>query len=377
MKILLFLTSILAITIYAKPAVTEQIKVYFGTDKGKGIYIALFNTSTGELTKPKLAIEIENPGFIVIHPNKKFMYTTTTGLSNSQDGGVAALKINTDGTLTLINKQSSEGANPCHVSIDKTGSCLMVANYTGGTVASYKINKNGSISEAVSIHHHKGSIANSKRQTEPHPHSIFPNPENTFAYVSDLGTDKIIIYKLEPEKAMLTKINSAIIPGEKMGPRHLKWSEDGKYVYVLNELSPKLTIFESTKVAGKLKYINTLSTLSTEIDATNIYGAEIRIHPNGKFIYTANRDTANQGLDSITTFSTFTDNQQGKRIDITPAEVSIPRNFNIDPSGKWLLAAGKNSHDIAIFSINPEIGKLTFTGNKISFNDSPICIEYL
>ncbi len=324
-----------------------------------------------------MAIEIENPGFIVIHPNKKYMYTTTTGISDSKNGGVAALEINDDGTLTLINKQSSEGLNPCHVNLDHKGNCLMVVNYSSGSIASYKINKDGSISKPITTHQHTGSMPGSKRQEGPHPHSIFPNLANTFAYVPDLGLDKVMIYKLNSKKAELIEAGSANMPGKTMGPRHLKWSKDGKYAYVINELISKMTVFESNGISGKLKHKDTLFTLSDKTNIKNMGGSEVRIHPNEKFVYVANRDISKQNLDSITVFSTFAHSQGCKRIEITPAEVSLPRNFNIDPTGKWLLVGGQGSHDIAIFNINPDTGKLTFTKKKIPFKGSPICIEFL
>jgi 6-phosphogluconolactonase len=376
MKTILFITAIIAITTCVRPVAAEQISVYFGTSNS-GIYLSLFDTNTGDLSTPKLALEIENPGFIVIHPNKKYIYTTTTGIADSKDGGVAALKINDDGTLTLINKQSSEGRNPCHINLDDKGKCLMVVNYSSGSIASYKINKNGSISKAITTHQHIGSGADSRRQKEPHPHSIFPNPANTFAYVSDLGIDKIMIYKLDPKKAELIEAGFADMPGEKMGPRHLKWSKDGKYAYVINELISKMTVFESMGPAGKLKHKDSLFTLSDKMNMEDMYGSEVRIHPNEKFVYVATRDTATQNRDSITVFSTFANSQGCQRIEVTPAEVSLPRNFNIDPTGKWMLVGGQGSHDIAIFSVNPETGTLTFTNKKIPFEGSPICIEFL
>jgi 6-phosphogluconolactonase len=376
METILFLTTIIALTICVRQAFEEQIRVYFGTSNN-GIYISLFDTNTGDLSTPKLAIEIENPGFIVIHPNKKYMYTTTTGIYDSKDGGVAALKINDDGTLTLINKQSSEGWNPCHVNLDHKGNCLMVVNYSSGSISSYKINKDGSISKPITTHQHTGSMPGSERQKGPHPHSVFPNPANTFAYVPDLGLDKLMIYKLNSKKAELIEAGSANMPGKTMGPRHLKWSKDGRYTYVINELISEMTVFESAGSSGKLNHKATLLTLSDKTNIKNMGGSEVRIHPNEKFVYVANRDTSKQNFDSITVFSTFANSQGCKRIEITPAEVSLPRNFNIDPTGKWLLVGGQGSHDIAIFNINPDTGRLTFTNKKIPFNGSPICIEFL
>ena len=357
-----------------------ESRVYFGTEKSDGIYVATFDDITGELSTPQLAISIANPGFITIHPNNKYLYTTTSGITNSKrggkNGGVAALRINSDDSLTLINKQSSEGSNPCHVSLDKTGQCLMVANYGGGNVAALKLNEDGSLAESKSIHQHAGFVPNSKYQKGPHPHSIYVNPKNNFAYAPDFGIDKVMIYKLNPNEARLTKYGEAVVPGEKMGPRHMKWSADGKYAYVLSELGCKVSLYSAVPESGKLKYRAELSTLPEGADKTEMDCSEIRIHPNQKFIYAATRDNSNQKRDLITVFNAFENQEKWRQIETISAEVSVPRNFNIDPSGKWLLVAGKRSQDIAIFSINPATGKLTFTGKKVPFPGTPICIEF-
>lgn len=378
MKTKLFIITLVAMQLLSSVLFAEKVRVYFGTRNSTGIYTSVFDATSGELSVPQLAIKIKSPGFITLHPNKKFIYSITTGLSGSKAGAVAALKINDDGTLTLINKQSSEGSGPSHVSIDATGKCLLVANYGGGTVAAFKINDDGSLAESVSVHKHEGSVPNSRWQKGPHPHSIYENPKNGFVYAPDLGIDKVMIYKLDPDKAILTAAGYANIPGEKMGPRHMKWSSDGKYAYVLNELGCAVTVFKSRWRGGNLKYKASLRTLIDEnvVGRDDMSSSEIRIHPNGKFVYAATRDDIHKGRDTIAVFNSFSSSKAWHRIDLVPAEVSEPRNFNIDPSGKWMLVGGQTSHDIAIFSIDTETGKLTFTGKKIAFEGSPICIEF-
>ena len=370
------ISAILGVSLITRAAIAEQVRVYFGTEKSDGIYFSSFNNTNSDLSVPQLAVKIDNPGFIVIHPNKKYIYATTSGMPGEQNGGVAALKINGDGTLTIINKQSSEGHNPCHVSIDKTGQCLMVTNYSSGSIAVLKINDDGSLSKSVSVHQHEGSFADSKRQKSPHPHSIYSAPNNKFVYVPDLGVDKVIIYKLNPAKALLTEYGYADIPGNKMGPRHMKWSKDGKYAYVLHEFACKVTVFKASRWSGKLKYMTELSTIPDDVDKTKMYCSEIRIHPNRKFIYAATRDNNFQDNDLITVFNSFESKISWQRIEAVSAKVSLPRNFNIDSTGKWILVGGQDSHDIAIFSIDDKTGKLTFTG-KIPFDGNPICIEFL
>jgi 6-phosphogluconolactonase len=356
-------------------ATAQATTVYFGTSNSKGIYFAELDAARGTLSEPRLAIEIGRPGFLAIHPNKQFIYSTTVGTGDGKNGGVAAMRINGDGTLALLNTQSSKGPGPCHVGIDATGQCLMVANYRGGSVASFRILEDGSLSEAQSFHQHEGAGANPKRQQGPHAHSIFPNPGNTHAYASDLGIDKVMVYQLDPKAGTLAESSFAEVPGGGMGPRHLKWAADGNVVYVLNELDPSISIFKPNGDAGSLEFIRTVSVLPEDADKAEMTSAEIRIHPNGKFVYASTRDLTERGRDSISVFSRFEDGFQ--RLETTPAEVWSPRNFNIVPTGQWMLAGGQQSHDIAIFKIDPETGLLKFTGTKLPFDGGPICFEFL
>ncbi len=357
--------------------VAKSQRVYFGTNNGRGIYVAELDAKNGDLSTPRLAAEVIRPGFLAIHPTGRFLYSICYGQGLEKKGGVAAFKINPDGTLSQLNVQTSDGRGPCHVSVDKTGQCLMVAYYGSGGVASFQIEKDGSLSEARSAHQHTGSGAHPKRQQGPRAHSIFPNPENTHAYAPDLGIDKVIIYTLDPEAGTLTDPMSADVPGGSMGPRHMKWSDDGAYAYVLNELSQSVSVFKPGKMAGSLEHLTTVPTLPEGADREGILCSEIRIHPNGRFVYVANRDVIGKGRDSLTVFSSFAHKKGFHRLETIPAEVSVPRNFNVESSGKWMLVGGQKSADIAIFKIDAKTGQLTFTGTKVPFDGGPICIEFL
>jgi 6-phosphogluconolactonase len=339
-------------------------RVYFGSSNSKGIYFADFNADSGTLSIPKLAIEADGAGFITLSPDEKCLYST----------GVASFKINPDGSLAQISSQQTGEKGSCQVSTDQTGKMLMTAYYSSGSVASFKVGKNGSLSEAVSLHRHEGKGEHPHRQKKAFGHSIFPNPANTHAYAADLGADKVFIYKMNPEAGSLTPAGEAVVPGGAMGPRHMKWNADGSLLYVLNELDLSVSIF-SAEADGQLKFIKTESVLPEGSDKEKMTCAEIRIHPNGKWIYTSNRDLTEEGRDSMTVFSRHEDGF--KRIETVSAEVWIPRNFNIDPTGKWLLVGGQKSNNIAIFKIDPTTGRLTFTDQKVPFEGGPICIEFL
>lgn len=355
----------LAAGILTTNACAKTSRVYFGTSNSKGIYFADLDTKTGALTTPVLAAETTGAGFIAIHPNKRFLYSTD----------IAAFRINKDGTLTLINTQAPEGRDTCHVSVDQTGKCLMAAYYSSGSVGTFKINEDGSLADAGSHHQHEGAGEHARRQTAPHAHSIIPNPANTHAYAPDLGIDKIMIYRLDPDAGTLGEPAFADVPGGSMGPRHMKWSADGQSAYVLNELDLSVSVFKPGKNPGSMEFIQTVSTLPEDADKADMLSAEIRIHPNGKFVYASNRDLTKQGRDSITVFTRHEDGF--RRLETAPAEVRMPRNFNIDPTGTWMLVGGQWSNDIAILTIDPATGLLEFTGKRVPFDGEPICIEFL
>ncbi|MDF7801147.1 lactonase family protein [Pontiellaceae bacterium B1224] len=355
---------ITAATLLCSGAQAEFERVYIGTKQSKGIYFADLDTATGKLSTPTLAAETKDCGFIAIHPDKEMLYST----------GVSAFQINEDGTLTHLNTQTTEGKNACHISLDASGKCAMVAYYNSGSAASFQLLEDGSLSGAKSFYNHEGSGEHPTRQDTPHAHSIFTNPDNTYAYASDLGIDKIMIYKLDPASGTLTPAGETVIPGGSMGPRHLKWNADGTLVYLLNELDLSITVLKPL-ADGQLEVIETVSTLPDDAGKSEITCAEIRIHPSGKFIYASNRDLTEQGRDSISVFARFEDGFQ--HLETVAAEVWIPRNFNMDPSGKWMLVGGRKSNDIAIFSIDPETGIPSFTGTKVPFEGAPICFEFL
>jgi 6-phosphogluconolactonase len=364
--------SLIATLLVSLTANAHATRTYFGTWEAKGIYTAELDVEKGTLTEPKLAIELLNPGFVAIHPNGKYLYSVSFD-DRRDNGDVAAMAIQADGSLSLINKHSAEGIAPCHISIDPSGQCLMVANYNTGNVASFRIHEDGSLSEAKSIHQHEGSGVH-PRQKGPHAHSIFPNPAGTFAYSPDLGIDKVMIYALDAKAGTLTPAGEAKIPGEAMGPRHMKWAADGKTAYVLNELDMSISIFKPGQKAESMGHVKTVSVLAEDGDKERMSCAEIRIHPNGKFIYASNRDLEQRGRDSISVFSRFEDGMD--LLETVPVGVSVPRNFNLDPSGQWLIAGGQKSHDLAILKINPKTGRLTKTGEPIPFPGAPICIEF-
>jgi 6-phosphogluconolactonase len=287
-------------------------------------------------------------------------------------GGVTAFAIDAKtGDLKKLNEQSSGGAGPCHVSVDKTGQCVAVANYGGGSVASLPIKPDGSLGEAASFIQHTGSSVDPARQKEPHAHSANFDAGNHYAIVADLGLDKLLVYKLDPSTAKLTPNDppSASSPAGG-GPRHLAFHPSGKFAYANNEMKSSVTAFSYDAKRGVFEPLQTVTTLSADFKGENST-AEVRVHPNGRFAYVSNR-----GDDSIAIFAI--DPATG-RLTVAGHQKTggrVPRNFNIDPSGRWLLAANQDTHNVVVFAVDEKTGQLKPTGNEIKVG-SPVCVRFL
>jgi len=367
-------TIILLLTLVSTLVSARDIQVYIGTNK-EGIYLSQLDLDTGKLTEAAQVAKINGAGFLVVHPDKKHLYTTQKIEKNM--GNVVAYSINADGSLIEINRQGVEGKHLCHVSLDTTSGVLMGANYHEGNVVSFPLRKDGSIGELASFHKHTGSSIHPQRQTKPHAHSIYSGPNNRYCYAPDLGIDKIMTYALVPATGKLTPVGFTKAP-EGAGPRHMKFGKDlhdqSVQAYVLNELQLSISVFDQNPISGKLMPKQVISTLPEGADKTKMSCSEIRVSPNGQFIYCANRDLSEKNRNSISVFSV---GKGGKitRIQTIAAEVWIPRNINLDPTGKWLIVAGKKSNNVPVFKIDPATGKLTYTGNKITV-PKPMCIEF-
>lgn len=368
LRILFCVASLIAMPLHA-----QTVRFYIGTSQGEGIAMADLDTTTGVLGPPTLAIELKKPGFLAAHPSKPLLYSTAEGQTDAKEGAVAALRVNSDGSLTLLNQVSSEGRGPVYLSLDATGQTLMVANYGSGSVASFQILEDGSVSEARSVHQHRGQGSDPTRQKGPHAHAILPNPSNSFAYAPDLGIDKVMIYALEPAAGTLTPAGSAPIPGAAMGPRHLKWSDDGALAYVINELDLSLSVFKPGETPGSMDFIATTPMLPVGADRAGLTAAEVRIHPNGRFVYASIRDSTAQRRDAISVFRVT--GQGLELLQTVPAQVWVPRTFAIDPSGQWLLIGGQKSRDVAVLKIDAETGIPDVQQGSVGFDAGIMSIE--
>jgi 6-phosphogluconolactonase len=354
----------------------EGLRVYIGTytqDGSQGINQAELDPASGALKSLGVAGVAKNPSFLALPTGDQFLYAVSevADYDDSHGGALSGFSVDAaSGKLALLNHQSSGGAGPCFVSLDKEGKHALVANYGGGSVAVLPIDDAGKLEPASCFIQHEGSGPNKSRQEGPHAHCIKLDAKNRFALACDLGLDKVFIYRFDGATGKLTPSDQPWMETEPgAGPRHLAFHPSGKWVYIVNELNSTLTAAAYDGEAGTLKSLQTLSTIPAGGVPGNS-GAEVVAHPNGKFVYSSNR-----GHDSIAMFAI--DEQSGKLTALGqhPAGGKTPRNFNIDPSGKYLLAALQGSDRIVVHTIDQATGKLTQTDQAIDV-PMPVCIKY-
>jgi 6-phosphogluconolactonase len=358
------------------------VDIYIGTytgPKSQGIYRAKLDIQTGALSEPVLAGKTDNPSYIIQHPHGKFLYAVNeNGMEKGKEAGaVSSFAIDAaTGNLTAINRQPSHGTYPCHISIDPTGKCLMVANYGTGTFASYPLADDGSIGPAASVIQDTGTGPNKARQEGPHAHGIWPWPAlGNLVLGCDLGTDKLMMFALDPATASLKPAVEPSFPfAPATGPRHLAAGPNKSVLYVIGELANTISVVAigaGQPDAPPLNpfLIQTISTLPKGFTGKNT-AAEVAVHPNGKFLYATNR-----GADDLVTYAI--DSKTGKLAEIarTPAAGRGPRDFVIDPTGKWLLVANQDSGSITTFAIDPATGQPRQVGDPLAIA-SPVCILF-
>ncbi len=353
--------------------------VYIGTytgAKSKGIYVSRLDLVSGTLSAPVLAAESANPSFLAVHPTRDLLYVVNeVGTFEGKPGGsVSAFTINREtGALSALNRQSSMGGGPAHLIVDHGGRNVLVANYGGGSVAVLPIGPDGALKPAAAFIQHAGSSVNPDRQKQPYAHSVNVDTSDRFAYVADLGIDKVMIYRLDAAKGTLVANDppfAATQPGS--GPRHLALHPQDRFAYVINELQNSVTAFARDPERGGLTALQTISTLPAEQQPLPIYStAEVLVHPSGRFLYGSNR-----GHDSIVLFSI--DQKSGRLtfVETQPTQGSTPRGFGIDPTGAYLLAGNQRSDSLVVFRINQETGRLTPTGSKIDVG-APVSVKFV
>lgn len=341
------------------------------TDGGAndGIYVYRFNPNKGEATFVSKTSGVQNPSWLCISKDGKFVYAVNEN-SGDKPGELSAFAFDKKaGQLTFLNKQPTDGFAPCHVSIDASGKNVITANYAGGNITVFKTNADGSLQPHVQLVGHEGYGVNVERQEMPHPHQIVFSPDEKLVFSPDLGTDRLYQYTFNGSTAtdVLTPANDPgyVTVDDGFGPRHFTFSPDGKTAYLLNELAGNIIVFSYAD--GKFTPKQTIAS-TTAGDKNDRGSAEIVITPNGRFLYTSNRGAANDvSLYKVQTDGTLLEN--GKQ-----AVGANPRNIMVDPTGRFLLAASQNGNNIEVFIINKNYGLLQSTGTKIDVQ-KPVCMQ--
>jgi len=354
----------------------RKLRVYIGTYNARtseGIYLSELDLTTGAMTDPQLAGKAVNASFLGVHPTKKFLYAVSeiSDIDGKKTGGISAFAIDpASGQLTLINQQSSAGAGPCHLVVDAAGKNVLVANYGGGSIAALPIVADGKLSPASSAIQHVGASVNPQRQTAPHAHSINLDAKNKFAFAADLGLDQVLVYKFDGTKGLLTPNDPPFVKvAEGAGPRHFAFHPSGKFAYVINEIGNTVTAFGYNGDKGQLAEIQTLSTLPPDFTGTS-YTAEVVVHPSGKFLYGSNR-----GHNSLAVYAI--DEKTGKLTSLEFPLVGgkVPRNFNVDPTGKFILVGNQDDDTISVMQVQPA-GTLKLLRNDVPA-PMPVCIKFV
>jgi 6-phosphogluconolactonase len=374
LRIYLLVPLLIALLVTAVEAFDGEYLVFIGTYTGKGsegIYAYRFNPATGKSSSVSLVAATDNPSFLAVDPNGRFLYAVNEldTFRNEPTGAVSVFAIDRKSDkLKLLQQVSSLGGGPAHLSLDKSAHFLMVANYGGGNYAVFPIGNDGRLGPHSAFVQNVGSSVNPKRQAGPHAHSIQVTNDNRFALIADLGLDQLLLYRFDATAGSLTPGNPKFVtvdPGA--GPRHVAFAPSGKSVYVLNEMASSVTVFTYKPGSGSLQRKQTISTLPKNFAGTNT-AAEIQVDARGRFLYVSNR-----GDDSIVVFSINPYSGKLTPVEWVPSGGKTPRNFALDPSGNWLFAANQDSNDIKLFRIDPNSGRLLPRSGSLKVV-SPVCI---
>ena len=351
--------------------------LYIGTYTrrgGKGIYVTRFDTENGTFGEVKLAAEAANPSFLALHPSLPILYAANELPEEGARGGmVSAFTMDTNsGELTLINQQSTHGSAPCHLVADATASLVISTNYTSGSVAVMPIDSEGRLLASSQIIQHEGSSVNARRQQGPHAHSVTLDPTNTYAYICDLGMDKVMIYQMDRENGKLlpNKAQNWARVTAGSGPRHFAFTPDQRFAYAINELDSTINGFAFDAADGSLKDVCRISTLPADFDGSS-HCADIHVHPSGRFLYGSNR-----GHDSIAVYAIDEKSGELTSLGQTSTGGRTPRNFTIDPTGRWLLAANQETDNIVVCAIDEMTGALKPNGHSTGAS-MPVCLTFV
>jgi 6-phosphogluconolactonase len=373
-----FLMLAASATLFAASSHADHVRVYVGTytngTKSEGIYKFDLDTTTGKATAPEVAAKVANPSFLAIHKDGKHLYSVNEidNQNGKKAGGLTAFEIQSNGDLKMLNQVETGGTAPCHLTIDPTGKFVLFANYGGGSSGAVAIADDGSLGKTTAFVQHKGKSVNPNRQEAPHAHSVNISPDGKFAYVADLGLDQILIFAFDSATGEMTPANPpqvAVKPGS--GPRHFAFAPGGKRAFVITEIGNTVNVFDVNTKTGELTQVQSIGTLPTSFKGVS-HTAEVVVHPTGHFVYGSNR-----GHHSITTFLVNGDGSLSMQANYQSVEIDTPRNFAVDPSGKWMLIEGQNTGLIEVHAIDPKTGAPKGDPADTVKVSTPVCVKFL
>lgn len=354
----------------------HEIRVFiaaFAQGEEGAIHAFRLPLDTGRLQRIHRTSDVEQPFFLAVAPGDRFLYAIHVPgpFAGPDHAQVAAYEVvGSTGELRLLNRQSALGVGACYLDVDATGQALVLANYFSGSVVSFPVRADGSLGEAASFFQLAGSSVDSERQEGPHTHCTVVSPDNRFVLAADLGLDQILVYRLDSDTGQLTPHEPPFVTTPRgAGPRHVTFHPGGRYVYAVNELQNSITRFDYNSADGSLEERATVTTLPGDYDGTS-YCADVKITPNGRFLYATNR-----GHDSIAVYEIGSQGEVAL-VEIVSSEGSGPQNLAITPGGQWLLCANMPGNSVVVFRIDPDTGRLTRTGESIAM-PGPSCIMLL
>ena len=367
-KVIILFLLLANTALFAQKKASSEVNLIVGTytsGKSEGIYTFKFDLKTGNFKAVSLAKSIVNPSFLAVSNNGNFVYSVA---EIEKEGAVYAYRLDKKtGVLSQIDKQPTAGAYLCHITLDKTGKYAIVSSYGGGNLSILPIQPDGTLGAPTQTIQHQGKGVNIARQESPHVHSATMSPDNKQVFVADLGIDQLKTYQLDLKTGKLLAANPPFTKvADGSGPRHFTFHPNGKFAYVIQELSSEVTVFDYKN--GQLTAKQSVSTLPTDYKGENSC-ADVHISPDGKFLYGSNRIH-----DSIVIYGINQTTGELSYVGNEPTKGKKPRNFMIDPTGKFVLVANMETDNIVIFKRDAQTGKLTPTGQEIAV-PTPVCLK--
>jgi 6-phosphogluconolactonase len=356
---------------------TEPIR--FGTGKilqgkGEGVYVYRLDETSGALEPHRVVAGVVNPSYLAFDSAQRFLYAVNElkSYQGKPGGSVSAFRVEPKtGDLPFLNTQPTHGADPCHVVVNRKGSHVFVANFMSGSVCVLPVRADGSLGETCDFLQHLGSSIDPVRQQGPHAHSVTLDAANRFAFVPDLGLDRLFAYRFDPTRGMLEPNTVPWIkvkPGA--GPRFLAFHPNGKWAYLINELDSTLTALACDGKQGAFKALQVVPTLPEDFRGESTC-ADVQVAPSGRFVYGSNR-----GHNSIVIYRVDPRTGRLTCIGHEPTQGQTPRSFGIDPTGRFLLVANQDTDTIVTFRIDPRTGRLQPT-RAVTPVPTPVCVKFL